>query len=109
MDGRQAGRCNPAISTAVAATPTTSADDLTDRLVLALANEAVAVLRAGIVSDADTLDAAMIFGSGYAPFRGGPLHYARSAGFGRCRDRLRELEARYGARFAPDPGWDALV
>lgn len=106
--GKQGG-VNPAIATAVAATPTTSADDLTDRLVLALANEAVAVLRAGIVSDADTLDAAMIFGSGYAPFRGGPLHYARSAGFGRCRDRLRELEARYGARFAPDPGWDALV
>ncbi|NBX41787.1 MAG: hypothetical protein EBR15_10325, partial [Gammaproteobacteria bacterium] len=42
--GKQGG-VNPAIATAVAATPTTSADDLTDRLVLALANEAVAVLR----------------------------------------------------------------
>jgi 3-hydroxyacyl-CoA dehydrogenase/enoyl-CoA hydratase/3-hydroxybutyryl-CoA epimerase len=33
-----------------------------------------------IVEDADVLDAGMIFGTGFAPFRGGPLHYLRSLG-----------------------------
>ena len=43
-------------------------------------NEAVACLREGVVEDADLLDAGMIFGTGFAPFRGGPLHYARARG-----------------------------
>jgi len=34
-----------------------------------------AALADGIVEDADVLDAGMIFGTGFAPFRGGPLHY----------------------------------
>ena len=37
-------------------------------------------LREGIVDNADTVDGAMIFGTGYAPFRGGPLNYARTRG-----------------------------
>lgn len=41
-------------------------------------NEAEKCLSEGIVADADLLDAAMIFGAGFAPFRGGPMHYARS-------------------------------
>src|SRR5690606_3129333 len=47
-------------------------DDLEDRLVLALLNEAVAALAEGVVDDADLLDAGVIFGTGFAPFRGGP-------------------------------------
>ena len=43
-------------------------------------NEAFACLREGVVTDADLLDAGMIFGTGFAPFRGGPLHYAKSQG-----------------------------
>ena len=38
-------------------------------------NEAVACLREGVVADADLLDAGMIFGTGFAPFRGGPMYY----------------------------------
>jgi 3-hydroxyacyl-CoA dehydrogenase/enoyl-CoA hydratase/3-hydroxybutyryl-CoA epimerase len=38
-------------------------------------NEAVACLHDGVVADADLLDAGVIFGTGFAPFRGGPLHY----------------------------------
>jgi 3-hydroxyacyl-CoA dehydrogenase/enoyl-CoA hydratase/3-hydroxybutyryl-CoA epimerase len=33
------------------------------------------VLKDGIVADADLIDAGLIFGTGFAPFRGGPLHY----------------------------------
>jgi len=40
--------------------------------------EAEAALAEGIVADADLVDAGAIFGTGFAPFRGGPLHYAHS-------------------------------
>jgi 3-hydroxyacyl-CoA dehydrogenase/enoyl-CoA hydratase/3-hydroxybutyryl-CoA epimerase len=82
--------------------------DLIDRLILALANECAACLREQIVEDADFIDAAVIFGTGFAPFRGGPLAYARSRGVASVVERLEELATRYGARFQPDSGW-ALV
>ena len=65
--------------------------DLEDRLILALANECAAVLREGIVADADLVDAGVIFGSGFAPFRGGPLTYARKRGVDAVVARLEEL------------------
>jgi 3-hydroxyacyl-CoA dehydrogenase/enoyl-CoA hydratase/3-hydroxybutyryl-CoA epimerase len=83
-------------------------DDLTDRLVLQYLNEAVACLRERVVEDADLLDAGMIFGTGFAPFRGGPLHYARARGVPAIVARLDELAARHGPRFRPDEGWAAL-
>lgn len=82
--------------------------DLQDRLLLALVNECVAVFREGLVESADLVDAGVIFGSGFAPFRGGPLHYARNRGTVACEQRLRELAARYGDRFMPDAGWSQL-
>jgi 3-hydroxyacyl-CoA dehydrogenase/enoyl-CoA hydratase/3-hydroxybutyryl-CoA epimerase len=83
--------------------------DLEDRLMLALANECAAVLREGIVADADLIDAGVIFGSGFAPFRGGPLTYARARGVAAVVARLQELTSKYGARFAPDNGWSQIV
>jgi 3-hydroxyacyl-CoA dehydrogenase/enoyl-CoA hydratase/3-hydroxybutyryl-CoA epimerase len=82
--------------------------DLTDRLVLQYLNEAVACLRERVVDDADLLDAGMIFGTGFAPFRGGPLHYARERGVPEIVTRLEELATRHGSRFRPDEGWAAL-
>ncbi len=83
--------------------------DLTDRLILALINESVACLREGLTEDADLVDAAVIFGTGFAPFRGGPLAYARARGVAALLERLQELTARYGERFRPDPGWSLLA
>jgi 3-hydroxyacyl-CoA dehydrogenase/enoyl-CoA hydratase/3-hydroxybutyryl-CoA epimerase len=80
-------------------------DDLADRLMLAMVNEAMAVLREGVVADADLIDAGVIFGSGFAPFRGGPLRYAQERGVQDVVTRLEALAARYGERFRPDPGW----
>ena len=56
---------------------------LAQRLVDPLVAEAQAALGQGVVADADLVDAGAIFGAGFAPFRGGPLHYAGSAGAGR--------------------------
>ncbi len=83
-------------------------DDLADRLVLSLVNECVACLRERVVEDEDLLDAGVVFGTGFAPFRGGPLHYVRRRGVAATLGRLRELERRHGERFRPDAGWDAL-
>ena len=77
-------------------------------MLLALVNESVACLRGGVVADADLLDAAVIFGTGFAPFRGGPIAYARTRGIAECVRRLTDLATRHGERFRPDPGWSAL-
>ena len=82
--------------------------DLEDRLVLPLVNEACACLAEGIVADADLLDAGMVFGTGFAPFTGGPIHYARQRGIENVVARLTELQQRFGPRFAPHSGWSRL-
>jgi len=53
--------------------------ELGRRLVDPLVAEAKAALAEGVVDDADLVDAGAIFGAGFAPFRGGPLQYARTA------------------------------
>ena len=53
---------------------------LGDRLIEPFVAEAKAALAEGIVADADLVDAGAIFGTGFAPFRGGPLHYAQQKG-----------------------------
>ena len=82
--------------------------DLTDRLLLPMLNTAVTCLREGVVADEKVLDGAMVFGTGFAPFRGGPMHYARRRGRQEIVDKLAELAAKHGERFTPDPGWDNL-
>ena len=83
--------------------------DLIDRMILVLVNECVACLRERVVEDADLADAAVVFGTGFAPFRGGPLAYARARGAPAVVARLQELAMRYGARFRPDDGWTSIA
>jgi len=82
--------------------------DLQDRLILPMVNEAVACLREGVVGDPDLLDAGVIFGTGFAPFRGGPLKYARDRGTAEIQRALTRLAGTYGDRFRPDEGWSNL-
>ena len=79
--------------------------DLTDRLILRLVNESVACRREQIVQDADLLDAGIIFGTGFAPFRGGPMHYINTCGWEQQLKRMEQLEQQHGERFHPDHGW----
>jgi 3-hydroxyacyl-CoA dehydrogenase/enoyl-CoA hydratase/3-hydroxybutyryl-CoA epimerase len=83
-------------------------EDLEDRLILPMLNEAVACLRERVIEDADLLDAGAIFATGFAPFRGGPLQYARARGIANVTARLEELAQRHGERFRPDPGWQTF-
>ena len=82
--------------------------DIGDRLILPMLNEAVACLHEGVVSDADLLDAGVIFGTGFAPFRGGPLQYARDRGINEVLQAMERLAAAYGDRFRPHAGWSDL-
>jgi 3-hydroxyacyl-CoA dehydrogenase/enoyl-CoA hydratase/3-hydroxybutyryl-CoA epimerase len=83
--------------------------DLQDRLILPMINEAVACLSDGVVADADLLDAGVVFGTGFAPFRGGPLHYARERGKDDIVHTLEHLQQKYGDRFRPHAGWSKLT
>ncbi len=82
---------------------------ITDRIIMRLLNEACACWREKIVEDADLVDAGMVFGTGFAPFRGGPLHYAQSLGLDAVLKKFSTLETHCGERFKPDEGWAALL
>jgi 3-hydroxyacyl-CoA dehydrogenase/enoyl-CoA hydratase/3-hydroxybutyryl-CoA epimerase len=81
--------------------------DLEDRLILPMLNEAVACLADKVVDDADLLDAGVIFGTGFAPFRGGPIQYVRDTGADGLKKKLDALAQKYGERFKARPGWDS--
>jgi 3-hydroxyacyl-CoA dehydrogenase/enoyl-CoA hydratase/3-hydroxybutyryl-CoA epimerase len=74
-----------------------------ERMVLLMVNEAAMVLGEGLADSADAIDLAMVLGTGWAPHRGGPLHYADARGLGEIVAALRGLEGRHGRRFAPCP------
>lgn len=82
--------------------------DLTDRLMLRMVNESVACLDEKVVEDSDLLDAGMIFGTGFAPFRGGPMQYANHEGSDKIVKRLEKLADKHGDRFKPHKGWKKL-
>jgi 3-hydroxyacyl-CoA dehydrogenase/enoyl-CoA hydratase/3-hydroxybutyryl-CoA epimerase len=82
---------------------------VTDRLLFRLFNESVACLENKVVNNADLLDAGVIFGTGFAPFLGGPLHYIEQQGIQLMDNRLIDLSRDYGERFKPVHGWEQLT
>lgn len=79
--------------------------ELRERLVMRIINETMACVREGIVSDDDLADAGLVFGAGFAPFTGGPIHYAKQHGVDNIHAQLNALNSKYGKRFSPDTGW----
>jgi 3-hydroxyacyl-CoA dehydrogenase/enoyl-CoA hydratase/3-hydroxybutyryl-CoA epimerase len=82
--------------------------EVQDRLVMRLVNEATACLREGIVEEQDLIDAGVIFGTGFAPFRGGPLEYIRSSGIDELAKTMAQLQSKFGDRFKKDEGWSQI-
>jgi 3-hydroxyacyl-CoA dehydrogenase/enoyl-CoA hydratase/3-hydroxybutyryl-CoA epimerase len=82
---------------------------LTDRLILRLVNEAAACFSERIVDDTDLLDAGVVFGTGFAPFTGGPIQYARSLGQRELLARLNRQVSQHGSRFEPHPAWAEIL
>jgi 3-hydroxyacyl-CoA dehydrogenase/enoyl-CoA hydratase/3-hydroxybutyryl-CoA epimerase/3-hydroxyacyl-CoA dehydrogenase/enoyl-CoA hydratase/3-hydroxybutyryl-CoA epimerase/enoyl-CoA isomerase len=77
-----------------------NADEIQDRIFLAVLLEATRVLEAGIVSDARDIDAGIVFGLGFPRCRGGILYWGDTLGARRILERVKPLES-LGARFHP--------
>jgi 3-hydroxyacyl-CoA dehydrogenase/enoyl-CoA hydratase/3-hydroxybutyryl-CoA epimerase len=73
--------------------------DIAQRLIMRMVNESAMCLREGVVADADLLDAGMLFGTGFAPFRRGPMHYAKQFGKEQLNELFCQLANQYGERF----------
>jgi 3-hydroxyacyl-CoA dehydrogenase/enoyl-CoA hydratase/3-hydroxybutyryl-CoA epimerase len=83
---------------------TVDEQEILDRTLLVMVNEAARALDEGIVATPGDVDVGMIAGTGFPPFRGGLLRWADSLGMHTVRHRLGQLEDRHGARFAPADG-----
>jgi 3-hydroxyacyl-CoA dehydrogenase/enoyl-CoA hydratase/3-hydroxybutyryl-CoA epimerase len=81
--------------------------DISDRLILCMLNESFACLREGVVADGDLLDAGMIFGTGFAPFRGGPIHYAKSQGVSELFQQFVKQQKAKGDAAVSLKEWDS--
>ena len=78
-----------------------SADDIRDRIVLRLVNEAAKCLQEGVVPEGWMIDLAMVLGTGFAPFLGGPLRMCELKGYGEAVAKLEYFQKIAGPRFAP--------
>lgn len=83
--------------------------DVADRMIFAMLNECVQCLAEGIVTDAESLDMGMIYGTGFSPFLGGPIQYIKSLGQAECEKRLNELTEPDRPRFKPQSGWSQMT
>nr|WP_170131763.1 3-hydroxyacyl-CoA dehydrogenase NAD-binding domain-containing protein [Aquicella lusitana] len=84
-------------------------DEISNRLVLRMLNESFACLREGVVADGDLLDAGMIFGTGFAPFRGGPIHYAKSQGISELYQQYLKQRQAKGEKTDVLESWEAMT
>jgi 3-hydroxyacyl-CoA dehydrogenase/enoyl-CoA hydratase/3-hydroxybutyryl-CoA epimerase len=104
LHGRGRRRPDPALPALLAVARERRAPSLevyTERMVLAMINEAAHCLEEGVVADAGLLDLAMIFGAGFPPYRGGLMRHADTLGVKHVEARLQALAAERGPRFAP--------
>lgn len=83
--------------------------DIKERLILRMINETMACLREHVAESKDLIDAGIIFGTGFAPFHGGPLQYVKERGQEQVLMALENLEKVHGSRFKPDQGWKTIV
>lgn len=79
------------------------AEEIVERCVLAMVNEAVLCLGDGVLRSARDGDIGAVFGIGFPPFRGGPFRYVDSEGLEDIVVRLEDLDARFPSRFTPAP------
>jgi 3-hydroxyacyl-CoA dehydrogenase / enoyl-CoA hydratase / 3-hydroxybutyryl-CoA epimerase len=103
---------DPAIYRLAGVSPRTTQGDagaLAERILLPMLNEAARCLEEGIVGRAADLDLAMILGTGFPPFRGGPCRWADEQGVDLLGREMERLAARIGERFAPSGAFRSVV
>ncbi|TFG94377.1 MAG: hypothetical protein E4H13_14965 [Calditrichales bacterium] len=85
-----------------------SDDDLVARMVYPMVNEAARCLEDKIATRPKDVDLGMIFGTGFAPFRGGLLSFADTEGISKVHDKLSAFADKYGDRFKPSAALQAI-
>jgi 3-hydroxyacyl-CoA dehydrogenase/enoyl-CoA hydratase/3-hydroxybutyryl-CoA epimerase len=85
----------------VSVKPEFNYSDVVDRCILCMVNEAALILTEKIVEFPEDVDLGMVFGTGFAPFRGGLLYFADNRGIQNIANSLTSLAAKYGERFMP--------
>jgi len=78
-----------------------SPDDIRDRIVMRLVNEAAKCLQEGVVPESWMIDLGMVLGTGFAPFLGGPIRMCELRGYGEAVAKLEYFQKTLGQRFAP--------
>ncbi len=78
-------------------------EEIQDRIVLQMVNEAIRCLGEGILRSTRDGDVGAVFGLGFPPFRGGPFRLADSMGPKRLLEKIEALRDRFGARYEPAP------
>jgi len=78
-----------------------SKQEIIDTMLALGINEAALMIEEGICDRPQDMDLAMIYGTGFPPYRGGILRYADKWGIRNVYEKLLELEQRYGERFKP--------
>lgn len=86
-----------------------SSEEISNRLVLRMIDEAFACLREQVIADPQLLDAGMIFGTGFAPFRGGLLHYAKSKGIHELFLQYERIQKDHGDKTEKLTPWEEGV
>ncbi|MES1242280.1 MAG: 3-hydroxyacyl-CoA dehydrogenase NAD-binding domain-containing protein [Acidobacteriota bacterium] len=103
-EGRERTEPDPSVYPLLGLQPRVDDPDpglIADRMVLPMVNEAARCLEEGVVRSAAELDLALIFGTGFPPFRGGLCRWADQEGLGRVLAILERLESTVGERFRP--------
>jgi 3-hydroxyacyl-CoA dehydrogenase/enoyl-CoA hydratase/3-hydroxybutyryl-CoA epimerase len=77
--------------------------EVLERMMFLMVNEAACCIRQGIVSGPEDVDTAMVFGTGFPPFRGGLCRWADTIGLGVIAEALEKFKKDLGCRFSPDP------
>ena len=104
-DGSSGGKkkVDQTVYTLLGVTPDHQMDrqEIAERCLLMMINEAVRCLDEGIIRNARDGDIGAIFGIGFPPYLGGPFRYVDSLGASAIADRLKHYQSQHGGRFAP--------
>ena len=90
------------VKASVDSTKSQDSQNIEDRLVMRLINVCILSLKENVVTSPELIDAGLIFGAGFAPFRGGPMNYLSTMGEEKYKAKIANLQKLYGKRFAID-------
>ncbi|MDH3545609.1 MAG: 3-hydroxyacyl-CoA dehydrogenase family protein, partial [Gammaproteobacteria bacterium] len=85
------------------------ADEIVDRLIYALVNEGLKIVEEGIAQRPGDVDVVYVYGYGFPPWRGGPMHYADDVGLDNVLARINEFREHFGDNWTPAPLLEELV